>query len=42
MTKKFFLCVLCVLCGESLVAFPASAVEWTLHGAVKNETASPT
>jgi len=39
MTNKFFLCALCVLCGELLVAVPASAVEWTLHGAVKNETA---
>jgi len=36
---KIFLCVLCVLCGESLVVFPVNAVEWTLHGAVKNETA---
>jgi len=37
--KRFFLCVLCVLCGESLMVLPVSAVEWTLHGAVKNESA---
>ncbi len=37
--KKVFLYTLCVLCGESLVVFPVSAFEWTMHGAVKNETA---
>ncbi len=37
--KKIFLCVLCVLCGESFVVNLANAVEWTLHGALKNESA---
>jgi len=37
--NRFFLCVLCALCGEMSFVLPASAVEWTLHGALKNETA---
>jgi len=36
MIKKL---LLCVLCGASFFAIPASAFEWTMHGAVKNETA---
>jgi len=37
--KKAFLCVLCVLCGESFLIPQSNAVEWTMHGALKNETA---
>jgi hypothetical protein len=37
--KKIFLGVLCILCGESFCVSQAGAVEWILHGALKNETA---
>jgi hypothetical protein len=37
--KKIFLCALCVLCGESYWVFQSEAIEWTLHGTLKNETA---
>ncbi len=37
--KKGVLCVFCALCGESLCFEQARAFEWTLHGAVKNESA---
>jgi len=37
--KQVFFCILGIFCSECLCVHQSEAIEWTLHGAVKNESA---